>query len=45
MSDYQMQEVRVSRIETITAQVKRFTLMPTSGQPLPAFQGGSHIIV
>ena len=45
MSDYQMQEVRVSRIETITAQVKRFTLMATSGQPLPAFQGGSHIIV
>lgn len=45
MSDYQMQEVRVSRIETITAQVKRFTLTATSGEPLPAFQGGSHIIV
>ena len=45
MSDYQMQEVRVSRIETITAQVKCFTLTATSGQPLPAFQGGSHIIV
>lgn len=45
MSDYQMREVRISRIETITAQVKRFTLTAASGESLPAFQGGSHIIV
>lgn len=45
MSEYQMRDVRVSRIETITAQVKRFTLTATSDEPLPAFTGGSHIIV
>ncbi|MBJ9884490.1 PDR/VanB family oxidoreductase [Citrobacter sp. Cy232] len=45
MSEYQMREVQVSQIETITAHVKRFTLTAASGDPLPAFQGGSHIIV
>lgn len=45
MSEYQMREVQVSQIETITAHVKRFTLTAASGDPLPAFQGGSHTIV
>lgn len=38
MSDYQMQEVRVSQIETITAQVKRFTLTAISGSRCPRFR-------
>ncbi len=45
MSEYQMHEVRVSQIETITAHVKRFTFTAATGAPLPAFSGGSHIIV
>lgn len=44
MSDYQMFEVQVS-CGTLTEQVKRFTLVATDGKPLPAFTGGSHIIV
>ncbi|HHL2825311.1 TPA: 2Fe-2S iron-sulfur cluster-binding protein [Citrobacter murliniae] len=45
MSEYQMHEVRVSRIETITPHVKCFTLVASAGGSLPAFSGGSHIIV
>lgn len=45
MSDYQMFEVQVSQVEPLTEQVKRFTLVATDGKPLPAFSGGSHVIV
>lgn len=45
MSDYQMFEVHVNQIEPLTEQVKRFTLVATDGKPLPAFTGGSHVIV
>lgn len=45
MSDYQMFEAIVRDVELVTPWVKRFTLvLPTDGQ-LPAFSGGSHIIV
>jgi ferredoxin-NADP reductase len=36
--------VRVAAIESVTPQIKRFTLEPLRGE-LPAFSGGSHIIV
>ena len=45
MTSYQMLDVRVVDIEPVTAQVKRFTLADPQGRPLPAFSGGSHIIV
>lgn len=45
MSSYQMFDVIVTRIESITAQVKQFTLVNKQPLPLPAFTGGSHIIV
>lgn len=45
MSDYQMFETIVRDVEQITAQVKRFTLVSSTGAPLPGFSGGSHIIV
>ncbi|WP_436857668.1 PDR/VanB family oxidoreductase [Citrobacter tructae] len=45
MSDYQMLEVRVRQVETITPHVKRFTFVAPDGGPLPAFSGGSHILV
>ena len=45
MSDYQMFEVQVSQVEPLTEQVKRFTLVATDGKPLPAFTGGSNVIV
>lgn len=45
MSDYQMFEAIVHDIEQITARVKRFTLVSPTGDPMPAFTGGSHIIV
>jgi ferredoxin-NADP reductase len=37
--------VRVVAIEQVTPQIKHFTLAPRDGRPLPAFSGGSHIIV
>jgi len=37
--------VRVVAAEQVTPQVKRFTLAPVEGGLLPAFSGGSHIIV
>ncbi|WBL74447.1 PDR/VanB family oxidoreductase [Serratia liquefaciens] len=45
MSSYRMLDVRVIEIETVTAQVKRFTLEDPTQRPLPTFSGGSHIIV
>ncbi|MBH0171280.1 PDR/VanB family oxidoreductase [Fictibacillus sp. 18YEL24] len=35
--------VRVSSIEKITKQVKKFTLFPETGKELPRFSGGAHI--
>jgi ferredoxin-NADP reductase len=37
--------VHVSKIEQITSSVKRFTLHAADGGDLPAFTGGSHILV
>jgi dimethylamine monooxygenase subunit B len=37
--------VRVLAVERVTPQIKRFTLAPIAGGELPAFSGGSHIIV
>ena len=42
---YQMIDVRVSAVEQITPQIKRFTLCTLDSSELPAFTGGSHIIV
>jgi dimethylamine monooxygenase subunit B len=37
--------VRVIATEQVTPQIKHFTLAPAAGGGLPAFSGGSHIIV
>ncbi|UTW08952.1 PDR/VanB family oxidoreductase [Pseudomonas benzenivorans] len=37
--------VRVARIETLTPEIKRFTLVDPDGKHLPAFSGGSHVVV
>ena len=37
--------VRVVRIEQASPLIKRFTLQAADGGPLPAFSGGSHVIV
>jgi ferredoxin-NADP reductase len=37
--------VRVTAIEPLTPLIKRFVLHPAVGESLPAFSGGSHIIV
>ncbi len=37
--------VRVVAVEQVTAQIKHFTFAPIGGGELPAFSGGSHIIV
>jgi ferredoxin-NADP reductase len=37
--------VRVVAIDTVAANVKRFTLEPQSGEAMPLFSGGSHIVV
>jgi ferredoxin-NADP reductase len=37
--------VRVVAVEQVTPQIKHFTLEPLAGGELPAFSGGSHIIV
>lgn len=42
---YEMFSVRVSAVEQATPLIKRFTLVREDGQPLPAFSGGSHVIV
>ena len=45
MSDGQTIAVEVTRIEQVTPQIKHFTLAPIGGGALPAFSGGSHIVV
>lgn len=42
---YQMISVRVAAIEQASPLIKRFTLRPLTGTVLPAFSGGSHVIV
>lgn len=42
---YEMFSVRVSAVEQATPLIKRFTLVREDGQALPAFTGGSHVIV
>jgi ferredoxin-NADP reductase len=37
--------VRVARVEPITSDVRRFTLVPAEGKHLPAYSAGSHIVV
>lgn len=37
--------VRVSAIEQATATVKRFSLAPLSGEPLPLYSAGAHVVV
>jgi len=37
--------VRVVAVEQVTPQIKHFIFAPTGGGELPAFSGGSHIIV
>ena len=37
--------VRVVAVEQVTPNVKHFTLASVTGAPLPAFSGGSHIVV
>ncbi|RXF74198.1 PDR/VanB family oxidoreductase [Hansschlegelia zhihuaiae] len=37
--------VRVSRVEQATATVKRFSLEAVSGEPLPLYSAGSHVVV
>jgi ferredoxin-NADP reductase len=38
-------QVRVVAVEQVTPQIKHFTLAAVDGSRLPAFSGGSHIIV
>ncbi|MBJ3814699.1 oxidoreductase [Shimwellia pseudoproteus] len=37
--------VRVARIEQVTPEIKRFTLVSPDGAPLPPFSGGSNLVV
>lgn len=37
--------VRVARIEEVTPEIRRLTLVSPDGQHLPAFSGGSHTVV
>ena len=45
MSGNQTLDVVVTRIEQVTPLIRHFTLAHADGAPLPAFSGGSHIIV
>jgi ferredoxin-NADP reductase len=45
VSPAQTLAVIVTRIERVTPLIKHFTLASLDGEPLPAFSGGSHIIV
>ncbi len=45
MSGGQTLDVVVTRIEQVTPLIRHFTLARADGAPLPAFSGGSHIIV
>ena len=42
---YEMFSVRVTAVEQATPLIKRFTLAREDGAPMPAFTGGSHVIV
>ncbi len=37
--------VEVSAVEQVTPLIKHFTLSPVGGGTMPAFSGGSHIVV
>ena len=37
--------LRVARIEEVTPEIRRFTLVSPTGEHLPAFSGGSHVVV
>ena len=45
MSEAQTIEVEVTAIERLTPLIKHFRLSPVAGGTLPAFSGGSHIVV
>jgi ferredoxin-NADP reductase len=45
MTDAQTLDVVVTAIEQITPLIKHFTLAPAAGGTLPAFSGGSHVVV
>ena len=45
MNDAQTLAVVVAAIERVTPLIKHFTLKSADGAPLPAFSGGSHIVV
>lgn len=45
MSHAETIDVRVAAIEQVTPQIKHFTLARPDGGRLPAFSGGSHIVV
>ncbi|QYX49365.1 PDR/VanB family oxidoreductase [Pseudomonas tussilaginis] len=42
---YEMFSVHVTEVEQATPLIKRFTLAREDGAPMPAFTGGSHVIV
>jgi ferredoxin-NADP reductase len=45
MSGGQTIEVEVTAVAQLTPLIKHFTLADSSGAPLPAFSGGSHVVV
>jgi len=45
MSEAQTLEVEVTAIEQVTPLIKHFKLRPVAGESMPAFSGGSHIVV
>lgn len=45
MSEAQTLAVEVTAVEQITPLIKHFTLAPAAGGQMPAFSGGSHIVV
>jgi ferredoxin-NADP reductase len=45
VNDAQTIAVKVSAIEQVTPLIKHFKLVPVDGGELPAFSGGSHVIV
>jgi ferredoxin-NADP reductase len=45
MSEAQTLEVEVTAIEQVTPLIKHFKLRPLAGESMPAFSGGSHIVV
>ena len=45
MNEAQTLAVEVSAIEQVTPLIKHFTLAAADGAALPAFSGGSHVIV